>query len=1201
MSPRLKMLELQGYKTFAGRTVMEYPASITAIVGPNGAGKSNVADAIRWVLGEQSYSLLRGRKTEDMIFAGSEQRPRASMASVTITFDNEDSWLPIDYAEVSVTRRAYRDGTNEYLLNGQRVRLKEISELLAQSGLAERTYTIIGQGLVDMALSLRPDERRRFFEEAAGIGLYRSRRDEALNRLEATQRNLERVQDILGELEPRLVSLEKQARRVQEYERIKADLQLLLRDWYGYHWHHAQQEIIHAKEVLRAQESRYEAARKQLAQAEEKLNDARNRLQALRQQLNLWHGQMSELHRRREKVSLDLAIMDERQRSFNEQQQNFQSELVRLEEEMAAHQERVQQTEMECQRLHVEWREAQSQVEQAAQALEERQHQRKQVEIELEKIHFERLKSEKRLAELNAKRDELTNRLEGLRSSQVSLEHSLVEKEQVYQKAQESMKAAEQEQEQREVNLAAIEADLKTARQELNVLERQRLSVQEYISQMETRNSRLKAQLQVLEQAEKSFSGLNQGAKFVLENARRGRLPGVYQILGSQLEVSEEMETAVAAALGDFLDSVLLQGQTDLEPILLLLESGEKGRAVLVPVQSDFSADRPDIPSGEGILGCAAELVKSPDWLQPVVWQLLGEVILVRDRAVARRLAKELPSTARAVTLRGEVFWGNGVVVAGREGREGLVGRPRQKRELQESIAVATRELERAGAQKREVEKKIVAQQNHVDMLVEKLTSARELQQESVRVVQKKSLELEQVRQFQDWQRKQLNSIEMQIQQTDGELKKISEEQRGLEKKIAQLNGEIQERQRVLSRLALDEFQNAVAHWNTSAAVAERALRDAERRLSEYQHTLESNRQLHASLAQRLDVVLTGLQTLETERQTLRNLEKQLNSEVEELSLKLEPAENELEKLEKQYTLLQQEQVAAQQAVTVAERYVAQAQLDLNRQRELLDSLRRRIEDDFGFVSFETTPGSPTQAPLPLGSMVEQLPALVELPAGLEDNINRQRSLLRRMGAINPEALSEYQSVRERYDFLTSQVEDLKRADADLRKVIAELDELMRKEFRKTFDAVAVEFRQMFTRLFGGGSARLLLSDEANPTEAGIDIEARLPGRREQGLALLSGGERSLTAVSLIFALLKVSPTPFCVLDEVDAMLDEANVGRFCELLQELSHKTQFIVITHNRNTVQTAGVIYGVTMGRDSASQLISLKMDEIGEDMIG
>ncbi|MEJ5202193.1 MAG: chromosome segregation protein SMC, partial [Anaerolineales bacterium] len=992
MSPRLKMLELQGYKTFAGRTVMEYPADITAIVGPNGAGKSNVADAIRWVLGEQSYSLLRGRKTEDMIFAGSEQRPRASMASVTITFDNEDGWLPIDYAEVSVTRRAYRDGTNEYLLNGQRVRLKEISELLAQSGLAERTYTIIGQGLVDMALSLRPDERRRFFEEAAGIGLYRSRRDEALNRLEATQRNLERVQDILGELEPRLASLERQARRAQEYERIKSDLQLLLRDWYGYHWHRSQQEIIRAKEALRAQENRYESTRKQLAQVEEKLNGARGRLQVLREQLNLWHGQMAELYRRREKVSRDLAIMEERQHSFNEQRQNFQSELVRLEEEMAARQERVQQTEVECQRLRIELGEAQSQVRQATRALEERQCQRKRVETELEEIRSERLRNEKHLAELNARRGELTNRLDGLRSSQVSLERSLVEEKQLYQKAQDSMKAAEQEQEQREANLAIIEADLKVARRELDTLEKQRASVQEHISQLETRSSRLTAQLQVLEQAEKSFSGLNQGAKFVLENARRGNLPGAYQILSSQLEVSEEIEIAIAAALGEFLDGVLLQGQTDPEPVLLMLESGEKGRAVLVPVQSNFSPVRLDVPSEEGILGCAAELVKSPNWLQPVLWQLLGEVILVRNRAVARRLAKELPSTARAVTLRGEVFWGNGVVVAGREGREGLVGRPRQKRELQEAIAAVTHELEQAGAQKREVEKKIAAQRSRVAMLVEKLTSARKFQQEAVHIIQKKSLELEQARQRQDWQRRQLNSIETQIQQTDDELKQVTEGQRGLEEEIARLDGEIQERQHVLSTSALDELQTAVAHWHTNAAVAERALKDAEHRLSEYRQTLESDRQLHASLLQRLGMVETGLQTIEAERQMLRNLEKELNNEVEGLSLKLEPAEDELEKLEKQYTFFQQEQVTAQQAVTVAERYVAQAQLDLNRQRELLDSLRRRIEDDFGLVSFETTPGSPTQAPLPLGSMVEQLPALVELPPELEDNINRQRS-----------------------------------------------------------------------------------------------------------------------------------------------------------------------------------------------------------------
>src|SRR5512135_762119 len=280
MITRLKSLELHGYKTFASKINFEFPGKVTAIVGPNGSGKSNIADAIRWVLGEQSYSLLRGRKTEDMIFAGSEQRPRAGMASATILFDNADGWLPIDFSDIAITRRAYRDGTNEYLLNGQRVRLKEISELLAQSGLAERTYTIIGQGLVDAALSLKPEERRKFFEEAAGIGLYRSRREESLNRLETTRRNLERVQDILAELGPRLVSLEKQARRAQEFERVRADLRLLLRDWYGFHWHSTQQNWTRAREVLRGQEQRQQQARARLEEVEGQLATRREALGA---------------------------------------------------------------------------------------------------------------------------------------------------------------------------------------------------------------------------------------------------------------------------------------------------------------------------------------------------------------------------------------------------------------------------------------------------------------------------------------------------------------------------------------------------------------------------------------------------------------------------------------------------------------------------------------------------------------------------------------------------------------------------------------------------------------------------------------------------------------------------------------------------------------------------------------------------------
>ncbi len=337
----------------------------------------------------------------------------------------------------------------------------------------------------------------------------------------------------------------------------------------------------------------------------------------------------------------------------------------------------------------------------------------------------------------------------------------------------------------------------------------------------------------------------------------------------------------------------------------------------------------------------------------------------------------------------------------------------------------------------------------------------------------------------------------------------------------------------------------------------------------------------------------------EQQRVELQKQEKELNDQIAQLQLKIDPAESELDGLENEYSKLQEDYTFAQQAETNAERNSTQAQLELARITESLENLRRKISEDFGLVMLEYSEDVTGPTPLPLEG-VNQLSSITEIPPGLEDAINRQRLLLRRMGAINPDAKLEYNEVKERFEYLNTQMADLQKADEDLRQIISELDDLMRKEFRATFNAVAAEFKIMFTRLFGGGSARLILTDDENPTETGIDIEAKLPGRREQGLSLLSGGERSLTAVALIFSLLKVSPTPFCVMDEVDAMLDEANVGRFTELLKELSQETQFIVITHNRNTVQVADVIYGVTMGRDSASQVISLRLDEISEEMV-
>lgn len=1200
MSPRLKSLELHGYKTFASRTLFEFPGSITAVVGPNGSGKSNIADSLRWVLGEQSYSLLRGRKTEDMIFSGSEQRPRAGMASATITFDNEDGWLPIDFNEVSITRRAYRDGQNEYLLNGQRVRLKEISELLAKSGLAERTYTIIGQGLVDAALALKPEERRRFFEEAAGIGLYRGRREEAINRLETTHRNLERVLDILSELEPRLASLEKQARRAQDYERIRADLRLLLRDWYGYHFHRMQKELVHARDVLHAQESRLEAARRRYNQAEARLSELRANLQELRGALNDWHARASALHAQWEKVSRSLAVLDERQRALLQQEQSLQTEQNRLDDEQALRNERLQSLIAERDRLRDELDEAQAQVAAARKNVQARLAERGRLEQSLRETRRLLVASETTQVQIKAHQNELVNRVEALRKNKASLDEALLKDGQALERAAAVLEKQLQERQDAEAQQKRADEDLHAHRRQVTDLESRRKQLQDERSRLETERTRLSAQLEVLQQAERSMSGLASGAKFLLQEARQGRLKGRYAAISSQLVVPAAYETAIAAALGESLDGVLLEEGTDPESALQALASGEKGRTVLLPeTPVHHGGGMPDL-ADEAVLGGAAALVQAPDHLRPLLDWLLGAVLVVRDRGAARRLSPQLPPHARAVTMDGEVFFGSGVVIAGQDNRSSAIGRPRRIQELQAAVSASEEAFLAVQQRWKTLEEDLAALRSKDRELENRLREAGQALSRANQAHQRASLELEQVRQRHEFQTRQLAGIDGQIQRAEQEQREGQAEIEKHRQKIAAFNDQIREFNQSLSKLPVDALQAEEVHWNTAAAVAGRALKEGERRLIDHREAIDAARRLQASVQQRLDGTRGALSQVETERAALREQETGLSQEIEVLRRQIEPAEEQMLSAEAAYNDQQSVLTAAQQAVSVSDRYASQSQLELTRVREALESLRRRVEEDFGLVAFEYNAEVSGPTPLPLEGMVEQLPALTELSPEIEESINRQRAQLRRMGPFNPDVQNEFRSVKERFEFLTEQVKDLKTADADLRQVITELDDLMRKEFRKTFDAVAVEFRQMFTRLFGGGSARLILSDLENPTEAGIDIEARLPGRREQGLSLLSGGERSLTAVALIFSLLKVAPTPFCVMDEVDAMLDEANVGRFRDLLIELNQQTQFILVTHNRNTVQAANVIYGVTMGRDSASQVISLRLDEISEEMV-
>lgn len=1199
MRPRLKSLELHGYKTFAGKVLFEFPGNITAIVGPNGSGKSNIADALRWVLGEQSYSLLRGKKTEDMIFLGSDQRPRAGMASATIMFDNEDNWLPIDYSEVGIARRAYRDGSNEYLLNKQRVRLKDISELLAQSGLAERTYTIIGQGLVDAALSLRPEERRRFFEEAAGIGLFRSRREESLSRLDSTRRNLERVTDILSELEPRLRSLERQAKRVEEYDRVKADLQILLKDWYGYHWQNTQKELLRNKEILKNQEEKVNSARNKRAEIEKQVDIARVRLQELRGLLNQWHVESAGLHTQREKLSRNVAVLEERLRSYKDQENQQTAELARNEEQATLIAEKLDALLNDKDLLVAEMEESQEQLRSIQQAFSTRQEERTRLENSLHQERRKLVETETRQVQLKAHLRELQGRIETQNSSRASLVEGIEKVKTDILEAQKNLEHLNAARKVSEGKVAEIEVEIASTVKNISECEEKIKQVNSEVGKLDTELARNQAQLEVLEQAERAFSGMGDGAKSLLTAARNGRLKGQMQSISHLLDVPAEYEVAISSVLGEQLDAVLYGDESDAESILQFLETDNAGRAILIPSARTRQSEKLNNIKSADVIGTASDLVKGVNGDKGLVHFLLGGVLVVKDRAAARNLISELPAWAKIVTLKGEVFNSNGVIIAGKERRSGIISRPRQKKDLEDSTAALRQKKDRLVEDLEKLNSQLKSHQEKRKQLDAGMKEQQTTLNSARSANEAASRNLAQLTQKMEWQNSQIEILQKQLNQAQEEITATQQEVEKGAQSISLINTSIRDANEKLRAVPIDELQAQVVHWNTTLAVNERAVKESDRRYSEYEQTVTQNRNLVAQLKSRIEELKKLILEVEQEKDKSKKEEEQINLQIAVAQEKIAPAEKELDTLEGDYSKLQHEYSITQQFEANADRVFSQAQLELSRSREALDSLRRKIEDDFGLVALDYSEDITGPTPLPLEG-VNQLVTLTEIPKGLEDSINRQRALLRRMGAINPDAQKEYLEVKERHEYLTSQLNDLQKADADLRQIIAELDELMHKQFRATFNAVAAEFKVMFSRLFGGGTAKLVMTDNENPTETGIDIEAKLPGRREQGLSLLSGGERSLTAVALIFSLLKVSPTPFCVMDEVDAALDEANVGRFTELLKELSKETQFIVITHNRNTVQAADVIYGVTMGRDSASQVISMRLDEVSEDMV-
>lgn len=1197
---KLSSFSLQGYKTFAKETNLLFPARITAIIGPNGSGKSNVADAIRWVLGEQSYSLLRAKKTEDMIYSGSESRARAGMASVSISFDNSGNWLPIDYSEVVLTRRAYRDGSNEYFINKQKVRLKDFHELLGKTGLSDRTYTIIGQGLVDLALSIKPDERRKLFEEAAGIGLYRSRKEEALRRLDTTAHNLERAGDILDEIRPRLRNLEKQAARVGEYRQVEGVLKKNLQAWYGFHYHQAMIEIERLEVDLRKAQAEQLAFQQNLEMERSNSLEVKAKLDAKQTEIKLAQAVLQDLQAQLSSQQQKAVIFEERKQALLLAQEQSNADYGVLEETVSAGLQSMQSAQAEVDKLSKDLEVLKEQHETARLRATEARKRRQLLNRQYNDCQAKLIAAEKDLVVLRARYKELKDRNANAQSLREKNLKSLEDIKLQVSKAGETKEGLAAELELTRQELAAAEALLKQHSEGLRQVKSNVDEVNTRLNKLNLEKNRLSNQLDLLRQGQESLAGFSQGAKSLMKAFRSAHASDNLTDLVSKLEVPREYERAITASLGEAIDVIVAGSEALDADVLAKMNASTSDRVAVIGRQGRplKEAAIPDLP---GLLGPCLSKINYPNEYHGVLNALLGDFLLAQDLSSALALQKSLPDF-NFVSLDGEVLLKNGLTILGKTQSSGKVSYSRTVKELEAQIA----DVVNKANQLFEDEKKLVLQKSKIEAEQRKVESEKQALAIKRDRLQKElnnaELEAQKLLNNCKWLERQLEDNRQLVEENSATLEQISRDDGKTTLVLEELRKELEA---VKAEQHNPEWAHADEHFqflDTERQMLNQALSNAQRTQQNLSGRTEQDKarlaQAELRRVQQKEQMLALQESIAlctNEGQTL------VAKAQEQQETVLSGLLNEHHALNEAYQRVSESDLESQKRASIFERELTHLQLEQDHARDKLETMKARMSDDFGLIELEFHAEAEASAVLPFPQLVlEDLPQAEELPEGLEEEIRVQKSQIRRIGAVNFEVEQEYREVKERYDSLTTQTVDLNEAIADIQAIIQELDEVMKKEFLETYHAVSIEFTKMFARLFNGGAARLLLQDESSPIEGGIDIEARLPGKREQGLVLLSGGERSLTAVALIFALLKVSPTPFCVLDEVDAMLDESNVGRFIELLKDLSAETQFILITHNRNTVSAADVIYGVTMNKESSSQVISMQLDEVNDDYV-
>ena len=1183
----LKRIEIAGFKSFADKTVIDFENSVTAVVGPNGSGKSNITEAIRWVLGEQSAKSLRGGKMPDIIFAGSDSRKPLNVAEVTVLLDNSDHYLPLDYQEISVTRRYRRTGESDFFINKQPCRLKDIQELFLDSGLGKESFSIISQGKVEAIFSSKPEDRRGIFEEAAGVLKYKQRKKKAEQKLFETEDNLSRVQDIIYELQEQLTPLAEQSEIAKKFLQLKeeltqTDIALMIteinvakKEWEEKQTQLTQfnQELTKLATHIQSQEAVLSEKRKQNAKKDRQIEKGQQSLLALSERLKQAEGQKD--------------VLIERTKHTQKSTQEYQASLAEAQKKVAHFEELQEKLTKETTEKETEIQEAQQQLMKTQQELEKYQKSTKELLSELRDQYVDLMQEQanvgNELKYLERQYLQETSKSKQTLAKQLEVEASVLALSSQKQELSEKQANLQQALVKNQHELEEVQTKGKTVQTKLT-------NEQPKMYQLMNQVQQLQARQKSLQEIQENYFGFYQGVRLVLQHKQQ--LSGIVGAVAELIDVPSSFTLAIETALGGAAQHVIVENEHDARQAITYLKKQRGGRATFLPLTTIKPRQLPahvlsQAAAVDGFLGIASEQVTFPAEIQTVVHNLLGTILLAKDLTSANAIAQTIRYQYRVVSLEGDVMNAGGSMTGGANKRGNQGSLFSQNQELKQLTA----EYEQADQQLQNQEKIVQELQTKVADLSQKQEKLR-TQNEQLRFEEQEitnqlqnitndlarfekekqlsNFETRELQQFIETYQKQQaeltarqKEIEQQRQQIDEEIKSLNQESDQMEEKRSQVQARKAQEQADLAVLK-EQFNHLQIQLRGARVQKNEAL------------------ERQTSLEQQLATLTADFSDHEITEESLASQITELAQQREELQAELVAVKEQRERTQKEIDQL--ETVLAEKNQQQKQQLTEQSKLEVQKDRAemLLDHQLSYLQTEYQ-ISFEkaVTDYQPTS------DIVSSRTKVAVLKEQIAD-----------LGPVNIRSIEQFEQVNERHTFLATQRDDLLSAKNQLFETMEEMDAEVRARFKEVFEAIRQEFKVVFPNMFGGGRAELVLTDPSDLLKTGIEIEVQPPGKKLQSLSLLSGGERALTAIALLFSIIRVCPVPFCILDEVEAALDEANVKRFGRYLSDFQDDTQFIVVTHRKGTMVAADVLYGVTMQESGVSKIVSVRMEDINEE---